>query len=137
MHTAVNGATREPHSSDLAASRIRRGCQLVDYQVDHVSPDMSFLETLDILNEGLILRGEEPIAFDHDCARASAVLAASSSTDALTARNRPRRVKNGSCIGCGARVVACPNGSAVLLTSAKIAHLNALPRVGRNRNRGC
>jgi succinate dehydrogenase / fumarate reductase, iron-sulfur subunit len=43
------------------------GGQLVDYQVDHVSPDMSFLETLDILNEGLILRGEEPIALDHDC----------------------------------------------------------------------
>ena len=37
------------------------------YPVDHVSTDMSFLEMLDVLNNGLILKGEEPIAFDHDC----------------------------------------------------------------------
>jgi succinate dehydrogenase / fumarate reductase iron-sulfur subunit len=38
-----------------------------EYKVDHVSPDMSFLEMLDVLNNDLILRGEESIAFDHDC----------------------------------------------------------------------
>lgn len=39
----------------------------VDYKMDHVEEDMSFLEMLDILNESLILEGKEPIAFDHDC----------------------------------------------------------------------
>lgn len=37
------------------------------YQADHVSPDMSFLEMLDVLNTGLIKKGEEPVHFDHDC----------------------------------------------------------------------
>jgi succinate dehydrogenase / fumarate reductase iron-sulfur subunit len=41
--------------------------RLVDYTADHVSPDMSFLELLDVINEGLIARGEDPIAFDSDC----------------------------------------------------------------------
>lgn len=37
------------------------------YQVKDVSPDMSFLEMFDVLNEDLITEGKEPIAFDHDC----------------------------------------------------------------------
>jgi succinate dehydrogenase / fumarate reductase iron-sulfur subunit len=37
------------------------------YHMDDVSPDMSFLEMLDVLNERLIHTGEEPVAFDHDC----------------------------------------------------------------------
>jgi succinate dehydrogenase / fumarate reductase iron-sulfur subunit len=37
------------------------------YPLDGVSPDMSFLEMMDILNETLMKRGEEPVAFDHDC----------------------------------------------------------------------
>jgi succinate dehydrogenase / fumarate reductase iron-sulfur subunit len=41
--------------------------KLVDYPVDHVSPDMSFLEMLDVLNEHLVEKGDQPIAFDHDC----------------------------------------------------------------------
>lgn len=41
--------------------------ELKDYKVDEVSPDMSFLEMFDVLNEDLITKGEEPIAFDHDC----------------------------------------------------------------------
>jgi succinate dehydrogenase / fumarate reductase iron-sulfur subunit len=41
--------------------------RLVDYTADHVSPDMSFLEMLDSVNETLIAKGEEPIAFDSDC----------------------------------------------------------------------
>ena len=40
---------------------------LVTYDVDDVSPDMSFLEMLDVLNERLIAEGTEPIAFDSDC----------------------------------------------------------------------
>ncbi len=38
-----------------------------DYNLDNVSPDMSFLEMLDLLNENLINSGSDPVAFDHDC----------------------------------------------------------------------
>jgi succinate dehydrogenase / fumarate reductase, iron-sulfur subunit len=41
--------------------------RFVTYQAKHVSPDMSFLEMLDVVNEELTHKGEEPIAFDHDC----------------------------------------------------------------------
>ena len=40
---------------------------MVDYKVTDISPDMSFLEMLDVLNEQLINKDEEPVAFDHDC----------------------------------------------------------------------
>ncbi|MBC5994577.1 succinate dehydrogenase/fumarate reductase iron-sulfur subunit [Pontibacter cellulosilyticus] len=40
---------------------------MVTYPVVGISPDMSFLEMLDVLNEDLLRKGEEPIAFDHDC----------------------------------------------------------------------
>ncbi len=40
---------------------------MVRYEVKDISPDMSFLEMLDVLNEDLILRGERPIEFEHDC----------------------------------------------------------------------
>jgi succinate dehydrogenase / fumarate reductase, iron-sulfur subunit len=41
--------------------------QFVTYQVKEVTPEMSFLEMLDVLNEDLTDRGEEPLAFEHDC----------------------------------------------------------------------
>jgi succinate dehydrogenase / fumarate reductase iron-sulfur subunit len=41
--------------------------QFVDYEAKGISTEMSFLEMLDVVNEGLIKKGEEPIAFDHDC----------------------------------------------------------------------
>ncbi len=41
--------------------------KMVDYPIDGVEEDMSFLEMLDVLNEGLINKGEEPVVFDHDC----------------------------------------------------------------------
>ena len=41
--------------------------RLIDYDINNVSPDMSFLEMLDILNTQLIDNNEDPIAFDHDC----------------------------------------------------------------------
>jgi len=41
--------------------------QFVSYEAKDISADMSFLEMLDVVNEGLIERGEEQIAFDHDC----------------------------------------------------------------------
>ena len=50
---------RQPNASSTG--------KMVDYSIDHISEDMSFLEMLDILNEGLIRKGDEPIVFDHDC----------------------------------------------------------------------
>src|SRR5205814_8462486 len=41
--------------------------RLVAYLAESVSPDMSFLEMLDVVNEGLIAKGDDPIAFDSDC----------------------------------------------------------------------
>ena len=41
--------------------------QMVDYKVTDISEHMSFLEMLDVLNEGLVAKDEEPVAFDHDC----------------------------------------------------------------------
>ena len=41
--------------------------KFVTYEVSDVSPEMSFLEMFDVLNEKLIHEGKEPIAFDHDC----------------------------------------------------------------------
>jgi succinate dehydrogenase / fumarate reductase, iron-sulfur subunit len=41
--------------------------KVVTYQVSDISEDMSFLEMMDVLNEQLINKGDEPVAFDHDC----------------------------------------------------------------------
>ncbi|MGF1559072.1 MAG: succinate dehydrogenase/fumarate reductase iron-sulfur subunit [Flavobacteriaceae bacterium] len=41
--------------------------KMVNYPLNGIEPDMSFLEMLDVLNEELIVKGEEPIEFDHDC----------------------------------------------------------------------
>lgn len=41
--------------------------KMVKYQATDVSPEMSFLEMLDVVNEDLIKKGEDPIAFEHDC----------------------------------------------------------------------
>lgn len=38
-----------------------------NYEIDEITPDMSFLEMMDVLNERLIIEGVDPIAFDHDC----------------------------------------------------------------------
>ena len=172
--------------------------RMVSYPCEDVSPDMSFLEMLDVLNERLILAGEVPIAFDHDCRegicgscgvvingqahgpvqttscqlhmrsfsdgdtidvepwRAAAfpvikdlvvdrsafdrIIASGGYITAPTgsapeAHSTPvpkddadRAFTNATCIGCGACVAACPNGSAMLFTSAKVAHLNSLPQ---------
>jgi succinate dehydrogenase / fumarate reductase iron-sulfur subunit len=173
--------------------------RMVTYQVRDVSPDMSFLEMLDVLNEDLILRGEQPVAFDHDCregicgacgmvingrphgprrattacqlhlrhfrdgdtidvepwrARAFPVVkdlvvdrgaldrivasggyvtAPTGSAPEAHATPVPRADAEtafdaATCIGCGACVAACPNGSAMLFTAAKVTHLGALPQ---------
>lgn len=169
------------------------------YVMDKVNPDMSFLEMLDVLNEELMSRGEEPVAFDHDCregicgmcslmingiahgpknAITTCQLHMRSFNDGDTITVEPWRaaafpilkdlvvdrsafdriiqaggyisVSTGSapdantipvsktaadramdaaaCIGCGACVAACPNGSAMLFTAAKVTHLALLPQ---------
>ncbi|AUS77578.1 succinate dehydrogenase [Actinoalloteichus sp. AHMU CJ021] len=179
--------------------------RLVEYDVDDVSPDMSFLEMLDVLNERLTLRGEEPVAFDHDCregicgmcgltingvahgprrATTTCQLHMREFTDGDTIVVEPWRaapfpvvrdlvvdrgaldevvraggyvsVSTGSapeahatpvaradadkafesaaCIGCGACVAACPNGSAMLFTAAKVTHLGRLPQGAPERD---
>ncbi|RKS55240.1 succinate dehydrogenase / fumarate reductase iron-sulfur subunit [Gillisia mitskevichiae] len=41
--------------------------KMVDYTIDGIDGDMSFLEMLDVLNEELVNKGEQPVEFDHDC----------------------------------------------------------------------
>ena len=41
--------------------------KIVEYPIDGIEEDMSFLEMLDVLNEKLIIKGDEPVSFDHDC----------------------------------------------------------------------
>ncbi|WP_122820126.1 succinate dehydrogenase/fumarate reductase iron-sulfur subunit [Varibaculum vaginae] len=175
-----------------------------EYQLHGVSEDSSFLEMLDILNEDLFARGEEPVAFDSDCREGicgmcglviNGVPHGNHSPDpkdnATTCQLHMRSFKDGdtitiepwrskafpiikdlvvnrnaldriiqaggyisvntgaapdahatpvpkkdadrafeaaACIGCGACVAACPNGSAMLFTSAKVTHLGLLPQ---------
>ncbi|WP_367430608.1 succinate dehydrogenase/fumarate reductase iron-sulfur subunit [Streptomyces celluloflavus] len=171
---------------------------MATYEVDGISQDMSFLEMLDTLNEELILSGDEPVAFDHDCRegicgacslvingdahgpertttcqlhmrsfrdgdtidvepwRAAAFLVVKDLVVDRSAFDRviqsggyitaptgaapeahatavPKPVadtafEHAECIGCGACVAACPNGSAMLFTAAKVVHLNSLPQ---------
>jgi succinate dehydrogenase / fumarate reductase iron-sulfur subunit len=176
------------------------------YDAPQVSPDMSFLEMLDVVNEGLMQGGAEPIAFDHDCRegicgmcglmingvahgprkmttvcqlhmrefsdgdelwiepwRAAAfpvrrdLSVDRSALDRLIQAGGYVSVATGnapeansipigkesieyamdaaSCIGCGACVAACPNGSASLFTAAKITHLGTLPQGQPERSR--
>ena len=168
------------------------------YRLADVSPDMSFLEMLDVLNEQLNDQGEEPIAFDSDCRegicgmcglmingeahgpevtttcqlhmrsfkdgdsitvepwRADAfpvikdLVVDRGALDRIIAQGGYISVNTGAapdahatpvpkdkadhafeaaaCIGCGACVAACPNGSASLFLGAKITHLGDLPQ---------
>jgi succinate dehydrogenase / fumarate reductase iron-sulfur subunit len=168
------------------------------YELDNVSEDMSFLEMLDVLNEQLNDRGEEPIAFDSDCRegicgmcglvingephgpevtttcqlhmrsfkdgdkitiepwRSTAfpvlkdLCVDRSAFDRIIQQGGYISVNTGAapeahsvqvpkdaadrafdvatCIGCGACVAACPNGSASLFVGAKITHLGELPQ---------
>jgi succinate dehydrogenase / fumarate reductase iron-sulfur subunit len=169
------------------------------YPVDNVNPEMSMLECLDVLNETLMEKGEEPVAFEHDCRegicgscgfmingvahgpeKATTVcqltmrhfkdgdelvlepwrsvafpfikdlvvdrrsldrIIQSGGYVSVSTGNAPdgnaipvgkeiadRAMDAAACIGCGACVAACPNGSAALFTGAKIAHLGILPQ---------
>jgi succinate dehydrogenase / fumarate reductase iron-sulfur subunit len=173
--------------------------RMVRYEAHDISPDMSFLEMLDVVNERLMEAGDVPIAFDHDCregicgscslmingmahgpnkgtatcqlhmrsfrdgdeinvepwrARAFPVVrdlvVSRAAFDRIIAAGGYVSAPTGSapdgnailipkddvdvamdaaqCIGCGACVAACPNGSASLFTAAKITHLGLLPQ---------
>jgi succinate dehydrogenase iron-sulfur subunit len=173
--------------------------RMVRYEAGDISPDMSFLEMLDVVNERLMLTGETPIAFDHDCregicgacslmingvahgpntgtatcqlhmrsfgdgdeisvepwrARAFPVIkdlvvnraaldriiaaggyisaptgsAVDGNTTLIPKEAVDTAMDAAQCIGCGACVAACPNGSASLFTAAKITHLGLLPQ---------
>ena len=172
--------------------------KMVTYKVSDVSTDMSFLEMLDVLNEQLILAGDDPVAFDHDCregicgscglmingyahgpeqtttcqlhmrsfsdgdqidiepwrsggfplikdlvvdrsafdriiASGGYISAPTGTAPEAHATPVPKRDSDAAfdaatCIGCGACVAACPNGSAMLFTAAKVAHLGLLPQ---------
>jgi succinate dehydrogenase / fumarate reductase iron-sulfur subunit len=172
--------------------------RITDYEAKNIPEDASFLEMLDLVNEELCAKGEEPIAFDHDCregicgtcsltingiphgpsetttcqlfmrkfkdgqtifiepfrARAFPVV-----RDLVVDRNSFERIQQAggfitarvgsapdgnailigkkdadaameaaACIGCGACVAACPNGSAMLFVGAKVSHLADLPQ---------
>ena len=178
----------------------------VTYNDVETTPDTSFLETLDILNETLIEKGEEPIVFDHDCREGICGMCSlyinghphGPATGATTCQLYMRRFQNGetitvepwrsaafpvikdlmvdrnafdkiqqaggyvsfncggaqdandlpiskvnadeamdsaSCIGCGACVAACKNGSAMLFVSAKISQLALLPQGAVEKDR--
>jgi succinate dehydrogenase / fumarate reductase iron-sulfur subunit len=173
--------------------------KLVDYDVRDISPHTSFLEMLDILNEQLLGRGEEPIAFDSDCREGICGTCALTVNGEAHGPDHPgavcelymRKFRDGAaitiepfrvgafpivkdlvidrspldrivqaggfisaragsapeansilipkhdadlameaaaCIGCGACAAACPNGSAMLFTAAKVSHLSLLPQ---------
>src|SRR5210317_1354444 len=69
--------------------------RFVDYNLKDISPDSSFLEMLDVLNEILIKKGEEPVVFDHDC-------------------------REGICGTCGMYINGRPHGPDELITACQL-----------------
>ena len=173
--------------------------QMVDYKISGIEPDMSFLEMLDVLNNELVEKGDDPVAFDHDCREGICGMcslfingeAHGPDRGITTCQLHMRKFKEGdtitvepwrsagfpvikdlmvdrtafdkimqaggyvsvntggapdansipiprynseaamdaaACIGCGACVAACKNGSAMLFVSAKVTQLALLPQ---------
>lgn len=121
------------------------------YSAYDVSPDTSFLEMLDVVNERLTLESQSPIAFDSDCREgicgACGVMIngiahgpecgyISADTGGAPDGNAILIGKTivddamdaAVCIGCGACAAACPNASPSLFVGAKITHLGLLPQ---------
>jgi succinate dehydrogenase / fumarate reductase iron-sulfur subunit len=69
--------------------------KFVDYKLQDISPDSSFLEMLDVLNEQLVARNEEPVVFDHDC-------------------------REGICGACGMYINGRPHGPDSLITVCQL-----------------
>ena len=69
MATPTNGS-KKPMNLKLLVWRQNNGKakgEMKTYQAKNVSPDMSFLEMLDVVNEDIIHAGDDPITFEHDC----------------------------------------------------------------------
>jgi succinate dehydrogenase / fumarate reductase iron-sulfur subunit len=182
---------RQKHAKDAG--------RMVAYKVTGVNEHASFLEMLDVLNEQLIAKGEEAIAFDHDCREgicgmcslvingrphggkertttcqlhmrhfhdgqeiwvepwragafpvirdlcvdrtafdkvigaggyitANAGSAPDGNAVPVPKELADRAMDAAACIGCGACVAACPNGSAMLFVAAKLSHMHNLPQ---------
>lgn len=173
---------------------------MVDYKIDGIEPDMSFLEMLDVFNEQQINAGEEPVAFDHDCREgicgmcslfingeahgpdrgvttcqlhmrmfndgdtitiepfraaafpvvkdlvvdrssfdriqhAGGFISVNTSGNTIDANTIPinkddadASFEAAACIGCGACVATCKNGSAMLFVGAKVSQYALLPQ---------
>ncbi len=113
--------------------------KLVDYQAEDISPNASFLEMLDIVNEQLLLRDEEPVALvdrsslDRIVQAGGFISARAGSAPEANSILVPKpaadlAMEAAACIGCGACAAACPNASAMLFTAAKVSHLSLLPQ---------
>lgn len=174
--------------------------RMESYQVSEISPDMSFLEMMDVLNDQLIREGKDPVTFDHDCRegicgscsmfingeahgpgrgittcqlhmrsfndgdtiyiepwrsaafpvikdlmvdrsafdriiQAGGFVSVNTSGNTIDANAIPIEKEHAdaafdaaTCIGCGACVATCKNGSAMLFTSAKVAQFAHLPQ---------
>jgi succinate dehydrogenase / fumarate reductase iron-sulfur subunit len=110
------------------------------YEARDIAPEMSFLEMLDVVNEGLVERGAAPIAFDRIIAAGGFISAPTGSAQDANAIPVAKSAADdamdaAACIGCGACVAACPNGSASLFTAAKVSHLGLLPQGQPERHR--
>ncbi len=170
-----------------------------EYSIEDISPDTSFLEMLDILNDKLIRNSEQPVAFDHDCREGICGMcslyingrAHGPDDDITTCQLHMRKFKDGdtitvepwrsasmpvikdliidrdaldkilqaggyvsvntggvpdantipvprddaeesmdaaSCVGCGACIATCKNGSAMLFVAARVSSLALLPQ---------
>ena len=71
--------------------------KMVDYTLDNVSEDMSFLEMMDVLNQQIIEAGDEPIAFDHDCREGICGMCSMVLMVSLTVLSKGRRRANCIC----------------------------------------
>src|SRR5205823_3072008 len=103
--------------------------RLVDYAADHVSPDMSFLEMLDVVKDLVVDRS----ALDRIITAGGYVSvncggAPDGNAIPIAKEVSETAMDSAACIGCGACVAACKNASAHLFMSAKISHLSLLPQ---------
>ncbi len=86
----IDRFTRQPARSGASRPTDQPGRRLVDYVARDISTDMSFLEMLDVVNEDLIRKGEDTIAFDSDC-REGICGACGCVINGVAARTRPGR----------------------------------------------
>ena len=92
--------------------------RMVKYQATGVEPDMSFLEMLDVVNQGLIAKGEDPIAFDSDCREGICGMC-----DLMINGRETRTVATSQ--------LPVAQDAPHLVLESRVPHLHPQPRVGR------